>query len=265
MSERTCESCGTSIETMSIKAKYCSERCKHSTYRAARPKVKANCLECGVEFVVRRGARRCSPKCRAKKVTRNHRLTRLQIQLTCPFCGVEFSTTNRRKRYCSKDCCTRENNRLMLERRGDGTLGKRRVPVHRDLLGKQCTRCREYRLYEDFQKRSTSSDGLFATCAECRRFHWKSARYNITRDEVRRLESITKCQLCGGEIDFRNGSHAIDHCHETQVIRGVLCRTCNVGLGALKDSVDLVMAGAEYLLRNVDVLAMAGQLTQRGI
>jgi hypothetical protein len=263
MAERTCLRCGTSIDTKSIKAKYCSETCKHRTYRSSRPKTMANCLECGDEFIVRFGARRCSPKCRAKRPSQNHRKPRPLRHLACPFCGAEFSTMNPRKRFCSPPCCHREHNRLMIERRGREEPYKPRYPAARDLLGKKCCTCGEYRLYEEFQKRAASADGLFAQCADCRRIRWKSARYNIPAEEVRRLESVIQCELCGGAVDFRDGSHAIDHCHDTHLVRGILCRACNVGIGGLQDSTELAMRAAEYLLRNVDVLAMAGQLTGR--
>jgi hypothetical protein len=41
----------------------------------------------------------------------------------------------------------------------------------------------------------------------------------------------------------------VDHNHKTGVIRGLLCKTCNVGIGYLKDSPLLLMAAADYLSR----------------
>lgn len=39
----------------------------------------------------------------------------------------------------------------------------------------------------------------------------------------------------------------VDHDHETGKIRGLLCNTCNVGLGSFKDSPSLLKKAAEYL------------------
>jgi hypothetical protein len=45
-------------------------------------------------------------------------------------------------------------------------------------------------------------------------------------------------------------SLALDHCHETNVFRGWLCVTCNVGIGALGDTYEGIMRAAKYLQTN---------------
>jgi hypothetical protein len=52
---------------------------------------------------------------------------------------------------------------------------------------------------------------------------------------------------------------SVDHDHETDAIRGLLCMNCNAGLGNLRDSIELLEAAAEYL-RSYKVLenAMSG-------
>lgn len=40
---------------------------------------------------------------------------------------------------------------------------------------------------------------------------------------------------------------AIDHCHETRKVRGLLCTKCNVGLGMFGDSVERLRRAISYL------------------
>lgn len=49
---------------------------------------------------------------------------------------------------------------------------------------------------------------------------------------------------------FRNGkltNLSIDHCHETGVVRGLLCHACNTALGTFKDSIDLLDKAKWYV------------------
>lgn len=62
------------------------------------------------------------------------------------------------------------------------------------------------------------------------------------------------CKICGKAIlkdnprrNVDNGS-AIDHCHKTGAIRGILCHHCNVGLGYFLDDPKLLRLAANYLL-----------------
>jgi hypothetical protein len=39
----------------------------------------------------------------------------------------------------------------------------------------------------------------------------------------------------------------VDHCHETGKVRGMLCSTCNTGIGHLKDSPAMLLSALQYL------------------
>lgn len=65
------------------------------------------------------------------------------------------------------------------------------------------------------------------------------------------LKQAGGCAICGS-----NGSEkrkhatkylAVDHCHETGKVRGLLCTTCNTGIGMFKDSPSLLRLAAAYL------------------
>ena len=51
------------------------------------------------------------------------------------------------------------------------------------------------------------------------------------------------CALCWKKSDKLN----VDHCHDTGLVRGLLCYSCNTGLGQLKDSPVFLKAALIYL------------------
>lgn len=55
-------------------------------------------------------------------------------------------------------------------------------------------------------------------------------------------DEFKECEICGG-----SGRMCIDHNHETNKIRGVLCNLCNRGLGYFQDSPLLLRKAAAYL------------------
>ena len=75
-------------------------------------------------------------------------------------------------------------------------------------------------------------------------------RNNIESRQIEQLErrSGGRCEICGAEQGPKR-KPAIDHDHETGDIRGLLCRSCNLGLGAFQDRILLLLAVAEYLQR----------------
>jgi recombination endonuclease VII len=63
-----------------------------------------------------------------------------------------------------------------------------------------------------------------------------------------------RCAICA--TDLATGRMAIDHCHRTGYIRGLLCRDCNLGLGLFKDNVGHLKRAAKYLDLNAERLGM---------
>lgn len=126
----------------------------------------------------------------------------------------------------------------------------------------RCMTCMEMLPYEAFhtdksRKRSSRSP----RCRECTRTYnkeWnrKSARrtllkkYDLCETTYHRMlvEQDGVCKICGNTCSS-NRSLAVDHCHKSGAVRGLLCRSCNVGLGHFKDDPKLLLLAAKYLLK----------------
>jgi len=54
-----------------------------------------------------------------------------------------------------------------------------------------------------------------------------------------------RCEICGGEFPWNKLD--IDHDHETNKIRGVLCRHCNYLLGNARENPTILTKAISYL------------------
>ena len=93
--------------------------------------------------------------------------------------------------------------------------------------------------------------------AEERAADWRSANvrarleaYGITLEDYAAMlkKQDGKCAICGARTPGSGKKMwSIDHDHATGEVRGLLCGTCNTGLGMFKDSADNLRAAANYL------------------
>lgn len=78
--------------------------------------------------------------------------------------------------------------------------------------------------------------------------------------EVRMLERQGwRCAICGVDL-LRDSKTHLDHCHKTGRIRGALCNYCNIGIGTLEDSPEILASAIKYIVNNGDVDPPAVQL-----
>lgn len=57
-----------------------------------------------------------------------------------------------------------------------------------------------------------------------------------------------RCAICGGIEPGGRGKHFhVDHCHDTEKVRGLLCTSCNIGIGYLKENPSILQSAIDYL------------------
>jgi hypothetical protein len=75
-------------------------------------------------------------------------------------------------------------------------------------------------------------------------------RFGMTVEQYEELLAFQNgvCGICGSQP---NGKKlAVDHCHETNKIRGLLCGRCNPAVGYVKNNPAIAQALTDYLIRN---------------
>lgn len=133
-------------------------------------------------------------------------------------------------------------------------------------VSKKCSCCKEIKHPDLFYKCSNTFDQKSTYCKTCQNEKNKAAKKRYDKNKVRdwRLRNLHgmehgtydlmisaqsgKCAICKGDDPGNKGYRFhVDHCHDTDVVRGLLCRNCNIGLGYFKQ-VELLQAAAEYLI-----------------
>jgi hypothetical protein len=74
-------------------------------------------------------------------------------------------------------------------------------------------------------------------------------KFGVTAEQYGDMYKQQKgcCALCDIHSTEFNKKLAVDHCHVTGKVRGLLCATCNIGLGQFKDKTEVMKKAIEYL------------------
>ena len=135
---------------------------------------------------------------------------------------------------------------------------------------KFCGTCKQDAPIDLFVKNRAKKDGLQERCTPCRSKHYqekgKLTRQKPTKEQKRKyliksyglsvheFEALYtkqhgRCAICNSS-NWGKPSPSIDHDHNTNKVRGLLCNNCNRGLGLLGDSTDNLRSALEYLIEN---------------
>lgn len=106
------------------------------------------------------------------------------------------------------------------------------------------SKCRE--CSNAYNRRWTKSDG-FKLGQKARRYRLKW-RYGVTLEQYEAMLNRQGgvCAVCRG-ASSKGTKLAVDHCHDTGAVRGLLCDNCNRAIGLLGDDADVLRRAAEYL------------------
>lgn len=120
---------------------------------------------------------------------------------------------------------------------------------------------------ENFRTSRNSKHGKDNHCKNCHRkenkVYWKTdkgravrlKRYGITPQEYDDMyyKQLGRCKICNthaSELQDAKTFLSVDHCHTTGQVRGLLCDSCNLGLGKFYDDINNLKKAIDYLMEH---------------
>lgn len=90
------------------------------------------------------------------------------------------------------------------------------------------------------------------TVKEKRRDAYLKRYYGITLAQYNLLlrRQLNRCYICRKEAGRFRSSLAVDHCHATGTVRGLLCPWCNRGLRYYFDNPEYLRRAAKHVTRD---------------
>jgi hypothetical protein len=134
----------------------------------------------------------------------------------------------------------------------------------------KCSYCQEFKEESLFPKANGRARGYAWVCKVCKkekrlakqksmteqewklqnRKYWLKTSYNITIEEYNQklIDQNHRCAICDSdETQVFMQQLFVDHCHQTNKIRGLLCHACNTALGKFRDSQAILNNAIGYL------------------
>jgi len=148
------------------------------------------------------------------------------------------------------------------------TIAKLEYTVGKPTM-KKCTKCKIVQPFKDFHINSRKGQ-LAPRCKKCNRIKhnewakknrdkikkrhsisWRKHKYGLTQEQYNDmiLSQNNECAIC------KKPSHKtlhIDHDHTTGKVRGLLCSTCNTGIGFFNEDIDSLNNAVKYLKSSLD-------------
>lgn len=83
---------------------------------------------------------------------------------------------------------------------------------------------------------------------------WRALNFNIEKYNKLLIEQNNLCAICHKEETLKGVSgkikrFAVDHCHKTGKIRGLLCGKCNKSIGLFEDNIEKLQKAISYLCK----------------
>lgn len=125
---------------------------------------------------------------------------------------------------------------------------------------KLCSNCNIIKPVSEYGLDQFTKFKLTSHCKPCiseksklhRKKHSLLYKYKLDISDFNNLLILQNncCAICNVEFKDDPKNTHVDHCHTTGRVRGILCRTCNNGLGFFKDNSEILNKAINYLNSN---------------
>lgn len=145
-----------------------------------------------------------------------------------------------------------------------------------------CTKCHIEKPITEFYKDKSKSYGHRPDCKVCNtkrsvaygKLHREQNNFNNLKhctgiDKTTYLELLELqngvCAICGKKNVSENRNLSVDHCHDTHIVRGLLCTKCNFGLGYFDDKEENLLNAINYLHNNLSKLNLIFKTKRKNV
>lgn len=121
-----------------------------------------------------------------------------------------------------------------------------------DLVEKICSKCKLNKEIKNFTIKKQNKNGFNDICKSCEKFRKIMLIYKIDESFFNAMLNFqgNKCDIC--KISFENLKDIhIDHNHDNNKIRGLLCGNCNTGIGLLKENIEIMQKAINYIKKHI--------------
>lgn len=110
-----------------------------------------------------------------------------------------------------------------------------------------CKKCGIDKPLGEYHRDHRTTNRKRTVCRECRNAHKRATHIpDSVRASLLERQNFS-CAICREFAQENKKRLSVDHNHETNQIRGLLCTYCNVGLGYFKDNPRLLAEAIKYL------------------
>ncbi len=207
------------------------------------------CGECGKEILRYKYGNKqvfCDKVCH-----QNFRRRSGTIKVTCTICGVSFDTwksQGNKRLTCGKAECVAVVKQRVIKQMNNGRRANKRAPripdCHPDQVHVAFGLCPACYRERDREKMKERSRRWRKADPERAKAVYRKHRYGVSADffDTQFNKQGGLCAVCK-----LKPATDIDHSHLTEKVRGLLCGSCNRGLGLFGENTNILQSAMNYL------------------